>query len=332
MTDRRTLLKTAVALSVGLPLAFGASIASAATYQAMTYLNVAEKPGVRGLQHIVDKVAEASDGSITFQINLAGSLSIKASDTTQALGDGVVQLADNQYYLGVVPIAGVLRLPALIETPDEYETAYKIVEPYMKKGFDRQGVKMIGHYLYPEQTIWGVGSITSLADLQGKKIRVTSAEQGKLVEAFGGFPITIPSAEIAPAIQRNLIDGFITASAGGARTLAELVETNYRLNTSTVDSFYMVNQDFYDMLPPAVQTALDEAGAEAGELASSLLAEEEPAWTKKHQETGVTVTPASDADKKAAVEAMVPVWEEWATNTGGDAPAVLAEIRKALGK
>lgn len=332
MTTRRTFLKTAAVGGLAAPFVLRADFARAATYQALTYLNVADKPGVKGLQLIADKVAEASGGDIEFQINLAGSLSIKASDTTQALGDGLIQLADNQYYLGLVPIAGVLRLPALISGPEEYETAYAIVKPAMTKGFDRQGVKVLSHYLYPPQVIFGVDPITSIAEIDGKKIRVTSAEQGRFVETFGGFPITMPSAEIAPAIQRNVIDGFITASAGGARTLGELIDTTFRLQVSTIDSFYMVNADFYDMLSDDVRAALDTAGDEAGELASSLLAQEEPEWMGKHEEIGVEVIQPTEEDEARAAEAMVPVWEAWAEETGGEAPQMLAEIREALGK
>ncbi len=332
MQNRRAFLKTAALAGLSSPLILRSGAALAANYQAYTYLTVADKPGVIGLQSIADALTKASGDAIKIQVNLGGSLPIKASDTTQALGDGVIKLADNQFYLGVVPIAGLLRLPMLVSDVAEYEKAYAVLKPYLKSGFSRQGVTVIGHYVYPPQVIWGVKEIRSLADLDGKKIRVTSAEQGKFVEQFGGFPITLPSSELAPSLQRNLIDGLITASAGGARTLGDLLKYNYRINTSTVDSMYMVNNDFLDGLKQPEREALLAAADKGGKQATELLAKEEPVWTEKLQKQGITVTAADPKDVAKATKELSGYWGEWAKQKGGKAPEALAAIRKVLGK
>jgi TRAP-type C4-dicarboxylate transport system substrate-binding protein len=61
------------------------------------------------------------------------------------------QMGDDGYFLGNVPIGGVLRLPMLLRTLADYDKAAAIMNPYLEKAFEKKGLLVLGQYLYPFQ-------------------------------------------------------------------------------------------------------------------------------------------------------------------------------------
>ncbi|MBN1956723.1 MAG: hypothetical protein JXQ81_05920 [Desulfuromonadales bacterium] len=141
-------------LFVGL-LALTASPASAKTrWTAYTYASVATSSAVQGLNKAIDSIENKTGKNFKINLNLGGTLHIKAANITQAVADGIVDMASDYFYLGNVPIGGVLSLPMLIRTEDEWAKAIKVMEPYLKEAFEAQGLVFLGMYRYPEQTLF----------------------------------------------------------------------------------------------------------------------------------------------------------------------------------
>jgi len=332
MVTRRTILQAATVITASSALAgWPVGPARATTkLKAYTYLPTIARPGAAGLERMGKEIEAASDGDLSVQLNLGGSLAIKGSDITQAVGDGVVDLAGNGFFHGSVPVGGILRLPMLMTDYDQFFAARDIVMPEMEEAFRRQGVKVLGGYVYPPQVAWASSPITSLDDLAGKKMRVTSAEQGAFVEAFGGVPVTIPSAEVTSALQRGVVDGVFTASIGGGAAWKDLLTHTYRLGISYFDSVIIMNADVYDSLSAEQQGIVSRLGREIGEAITVQMMEEEPAMTKTLAEGGIVVTEADPADVARANKAMAPFWDKWAENKDDTIKSTLARVRKSL--
>src|SRR6185295_5226698 len=49
-------------------------------------------------------------------------------------------------------------------------------------------------------------------DLKGRKVRVQGVSHGDLIAALGGVGVTIPFAEVVPALQRGTVDCGITGT------------------------------------------------------------------------------------------------------------------------
>lgn len=82
-------------------------------------------------------------------------------EITRIIGDSAqVVLGDDGYFLGNVPIAGVLRLPMLIRSEAEYDKAAAIMAPFIERAFARKGVLVLGTYLYPPQVIFSRKPLT----------------------------------------------------------------------------------------------------------------------------------------------------------------------------
>ena len=78
------------------------------------YNPVSTVAAVKGLNVVIEQIEKETAGELTVRLHLGGSLPINTTTITQAVSDDVVQMGDDGYFLGNVPIGGVLRLPMLI--------------------------------------------------------------------------------------------------------------------------------------------------------------------------------------------------------------------------
>jgi TRAP-type C4-dicarboxylate transport system substrate-binding protein len=328
MKRRHLVTATAAALVSAAPLAAPA----ADNWTGYTYSAVSTTAAVKGMRRAIEQIKADTGGALIIDFHLGKTLQIKSNDITQATGDGLVQFAADGFYLGSVPIGGVLRLPMLINTDAEWATAQAVMEPYLRKGFEKQGVVYLGQYRYPEQVIFSSSKIDSLADLKGKKIRVTSPEQGEFIKRFGGLPLNLPGTEVPTALERGVVDGVITASAGGAKNWHEFLKHNYRFAVNNFNSVVIANKAAFDALPAKSQAALTAAVKAECEKINTEFKADEVAQVASQQKAGMTIHPSKPADVTAATKAIEGYWAEWAKGKGPEAVEALAAVRKALGK
>jgi TRAP-type C4-dicarboxylate transport system substrate-binding protein len=57
------------------------------------------------MARLSEEMEKETGGAVTIRLHLGGSLPIDTTTITQALSDNVVQLGDDGYFLGNVPIA-----------------------------------------------------------------------------------------------------------------------------------------------------------------------------------------------------------------------------------
>jgi len=148
------------------------------------------------------------------RLHLSGTLQIAPNNITVAVADGVVQIADDLFNSGNIPVAGIPRLPGLVRNYDEFAKTADVLRPYLEKSFGEKGVIMLADYTYPLQVIWGKKKLTSLEDIKGLKLRVAQPEQGEMVRRFGGTSVTISAPEVPSALDRGVVDGIFTAGVG----------------------------------------------------------------------------------------------------------------------
>src|ERR1700712_5640957 len=115
-------------LATGILLAGSICVASAdpITWEAYTYNSVSTVVSAKGLQDMAERIEKESGGRMVIKFHLGGSLQIKADSITQAVSQNVVQMADDAFFAGTVPIGGLVRLPMLIRDDAEFVKALKI--------------------------------------------------------------------------------------------------------------------------------------------------------------------------------------------------------------
>jgi TRAP-type C4-dicarboxylate transport system substrate-binding protein len=321
------------ALTAAAALMLAAATTQAATvWECYVYNPVATLPSVQAMVRLIDDVKQRTNGELEINLHLGGSLPIKASDITAAVGDSVVQLGDDGFATGTIPITAILRLPMLLQSYQDLDKAMAILRPHLDDAYGKRGIVVLGQYAYPFQVIWGKKKITSLADIKGLKLRVTSVEQGEFVRRFGGVSLPLGSPDVAAALDRGVVEGVFTASSGGGLTWHDLLKYRYGFPTSYVNSTIVVNREAFEKLPPASQQILRDAAAESAAWATAAMQHEEDEDTARFGKEGMVLTAASPEDIKEATEKLRPYWDEWAAKHSAEAVAILKEIRTAVGR
>ena len=77
------------------------------------------------------------------------------------------------------------------------------------------------------QIAWSSKKLTSLDDFKGQKIRATSPEQIEFLKRFGANGLTVGGSEVPSALERGVVDGVLTANAGGGKVWKDLLKYCY---------------------------------------------------------------------------------------------------------
>jgi TRAP-type C4-dicarboxylate transport system substrate-binding protein len=301
-------------------------------WQAYTYWGTPNVIASRNFRKLTEDIEQASNGALKLKFNLGGTLGINAININSAVSDDIVQIATDAYYHGSIPIAGISALPFLVRGVDDMNKLMTIVRPLAERDYAKKGVTVLGWYAYPPQVFWFRGNVSSLADIKNRKIRVTSAEQGEVIKSFGGTSVQLGSADVPAALERGIVDGILTASAGGINAWKELLKSSYGMGVNYPVSFIIANSDRFKKLPEDVQTKIRGMVEKTMQEQTLELQREDIELRKKFGSEGITMHDVKPEELAQAEAAMKPYWETWAKARGPESVKTLEEVRKALGR
>ncbi|SKA34743.1 TRAP-type C4-dicarboxylate transport system, substrate-binding protein [Enhydrobacter aerosaccus] len=327
---RRQALTVLAAGTVAAPAVLRAQ--SPTTWIVYTYVPAATLAPARVMAEIVERVAKETNGQLQLKYHLGGALTIKGTDITTAVGDNVIQMGDDGMQQGNVPVTGILRLPMLLTTPQEFDKALAVMKPYVDKGYDKLGATVLATYYYPLQFAWSTKKLTGLDDFKGQKIRATSPEQIEFLKRFGASGLTVSAAEVPSALERGVVDGVLTAHSGGGRTWHDLLKYTYDLGINFFEANLVVNKEAYAKLPPPQRDALTKAVVDLAPQMTKLLFEDEETEKAKRKAEGMIQTAATPDDYKRGAKAMEDYWDAWAKRHGAQAQEALKKVRDAVGR
>jgi TRAP-type transport system periplasmic protein len=285
----------------------------------------------RGAKLFTEEVEKATGGELKIRLHLAGTLQINASNLTQAVGENVVQVGDDLFNSGNIAVAGIPRLPMLIQSYEDFAKADAVLKPYIEKAFAQKGSTVLASYTYPMQFVWGRKKLESLDDIKGMKLRVAQPEQGELVRRFGGVSITMSAPEVPSALDRGVVDGIFTAGVG-AVLWKDLLKFGFVMIVNVNNSYFIANTDAYRKLSPQFQGKLRKAAEDAARWDQDTMKTEEAESVQTLKSSGYTFTQAKPEEIARAVDAMRPYWDEWAKSRGPEVVEALGKVRTALGR
>jgi TRAP-type C4-dicarboxylate transport system substrate-binding protein len=285
----------------------------------------------RGAKMLSEEIEKSTNGELKARLHLSGTLQIAPNNITAAVAGGVVQLADDLFNSGNIPVAGIPRLPGLVRSYDEFAKVADVLRPYLQKAFADKGVVVLGEYTYPLQVVWGKKKITSLEDIKGLKLRVAQPEQGEMVRRLGGTSITISAPEVPSALDRGVVDGIFTAGVG-AVLWKDLLKFGYLIPVNWNNSYIIANQEAFNKLSPELQGKLRKAAQDIARWNQDTMRQEESDSIKTLTAAGYTITEAQAADAAKVADMMKAYWEDWAKSRGPDVVEALAKVRAALGR
>jgi TRAP-type C4-dicarboxylate transport system substrate-binding protein len=142
---------------------------------------------------------------------------------------------------------------------------------------ERHGLELLAVYIYPAQVFFCTDRVTSLKELAGRKIRVSSPTQADFVTALDATPVSTSFSEIMPAMRSGQTSCAITGAMSG-RTIGlhEVARTVYAMPVSWGLAIFAANRDAWQALPEDLRKLLRE---ELPRLEADI-------WDESERETG----------------------------------------------
>ncbi|MBL6928159.1 MAG: TRAP transporter substrate-binding protein [Rhodospirillales bacterium] len=204
-----------------------------------------------------DVIPKASGGKITATFSPMDVMGVKGHQMMRMSKLGVVDFAssDVSKMAGDDPVFEGCDLAGLAL---DIETARKACEawlPVMSKVAEKKfGVKMLALGTNPPQVVWCRVPIKGLADLKGKKVRVFNKTMTDFIQAVGGNTISMPFAEVVPALQRGVVDCAVTGSlSGNTAGWPEVSTHQFKIILGWSINYQSVNIKSWKRFGPAAQ-------------------------------------------------------------------------------
>jgi TRAP-type transport system periplasmic protein len=224
-------------------------------------------------QMLMKKITEVTNGKVTFTFYGAAAL----GGPVQHYDLAVNGVADIVFYnfasqLGRFPLIDVLQLPFVTPSADAGSYAFwKLYSEFPELKDELKQVHVLGVGMndptFPDTT-QRAGAIKTMADLKGKKIRVSGPEAQTLT-ALGGTPVSIVDmGEVYLSLSNGILDGLIIGNqALKSFKFGDVCHfyTNWQGSSIRCLPFgYFMNLDKWNSLPKDIQTAIDtQAGIQS---------------------------------------------------------------------
>ncbi|TPW26703.1 TRAP transporter substrate-binding protein [Pararhizobium mangrovi] len=234
-----------------------------ANYMAATH------PYVGGtFEPFAKSVEQKTDGKLKVTLYNGGELGSGPAEQYSRVVDDVAELAVSLpgYTSSKFPLTLVTELPGVIDEDTGTKTIWNHIDLFQSE-FRR--VKLVSLWSSAENILYTRDeAVKSPDDIKGMKIRVPSRNTGKLVEAWGGTPVSMPVSEIYNAMQTGVIDGaMIDGTATRAFKLGEVAKYLTVGMETTISPFYIImNRDAFENLTDDEKSAIESAGRKASEL------------------------------------------------------------------
>ncbi|MEM1384632.1 MAG: TRAP transporter substrate-binding protein [Pseudomonadota bacterium] len=276
----------------------------------------------------------AAGGKIAVELTTFDQMGVKGGDVFRLLGDGVFDVGATvaDYTVGDAPELEGLDVP-LIATDaatarKAVEAARPMIEDIMR---DRFNAKLLAITPFSPQIIYCKPEVTSLADLEGLKVRGSGRLTTKFLDALGAEGVNVGFSEVPGALQRGVVDCAITGSSAGYG--AGWWEVTTHVMPLPIGGWDPVvtamNMDKWNALPPETQALIQS------EITAKM---ETPAWDEvgavlevdlacltggtcpKGDAASLVMAEATDADaalaEKVLIETVLPDWadragDEW---------------------
>ncbi len=260
MKKTLTMLMAATMLTVGSAAALAegkpATIRAVGTWGSLTNYQKHEGPFWN------EEISKASGGSIIGEIKPQTELGLKGFEIMRLVKNGVFDFAfglpgyvaaENAIFEG----GDLSSVTQDIATQRKVSEAYR---PVLEKAFaETYNAKLMMLYPFPSQTLWCNGEVKGISDLKGKKIRVYSTTLGDFVEGAGGTSVTVPFAEVIPALEKGVVDCGITGTMSAYKAKWHQVATHaYTLRVGWGLAFGAMNMDKWNALSPEQQAVLEK--------------------------------------------------------------------------
>lgn len=279
-------------------------------------------------------VKDKTQGAVTVRVFMGGELGPGPAEQLNRAINGVADIAFSLpgYTAANYPKTLLSELPGIVSPETGTERVMANVDA-LSKEYRRVALLALWHNA-PNMLLTASKPVRSMADLKGLKIRTPSRNGGKILEAWGASPVSMPVTEIYNAMQTGVIDGaMIDATTLQTFKLGEVTKYVTYGMKPTISSFFLVmNRDSFASLSAPQRAVIQEAGKTAAINANKVqLSVADKALAAFSAQAGKQVIQLSPADALAfniASDAVTKQIIEEADKSGLEASAYIKTLQK----
>ncbi|SMY09352.1 TRAP transporter substrate-binding protein [Flavimaricola marinus] len=207
-----------------------------------------------------EKVNAEANGAVEITVR-HGQMLVNAGNFVDRVQDDVVQIAFGMLVFnpGRFPRSLVSTVPFLEGSAEANAMAFCTL--YEAGAFDEELAEFQPLFFVPfpqSSAHLNESAITTMSDLEGKKIMVGSPIASDVVSAFGGTPLSIILPEQYQALQRGTADGnFMTFTAFPAFRLDEVTTDHMTVPLGGATGMVFMDRARYDALPDDARAVLE---------------------------------------------------------------------------
>ncbi len=264
----------------------------------------------------IKKELESAGVDLKVKLYMAGQL----GSGEQLMGEAVrgsIDIVHAFVYSHKDPVLEINSLPYLVSSYDEMEKVFSPGSNFYNvfdQRMDRLGLKLLG---VTGEGFIGVMSSSMPENYQstgakGQNIRVWSAQAAKLATHDMGYnTTTIDWGDAFPAIQQGVVDGMIGATPEATYTTFKEAIKNYVPYNAFVENtaYYASKKTWQKKLNDEQRKVVAEVFAEAASKFVDWSRENDAAYLRKLDESGVQILPLSEAERNViAREIRAVTW------------------------
>jgi TRAP-type transport system periplasmic protein len=287
-------------------------------------------------------VEEQSGGRIDVEIYPSMQLGGKPPQLYDQARDGIVDVSWTLlgYTPGRFPVSEAFELPFMAGTAVQTTTALQeYSSKYMGDELRQVHPLMIHAPAAYKFHIRG-NAVTSMADLDGLKIRAPSRTMTNALNALGATAVGMPVPEVPQSLTTGVIDGAVLPwEVTGSLRLSELVKNHTEIGSAdggiaTSVMALVMNKAKYEGLPDELRQVIDDnSGVSLASIAAAAFDEAETAERQNAVDGGaeIAVIPAAEVGAwREATQSVVDAWVAQMDAAGMDGQAMFEDAHSML--
>ena len=265
------------------------------------------------ISEFADAVEDSTDGRVTFKL-FNNSVLGDQPQYLQQIQNNVIDagLVNSGTLENVVPVVGVMNLPYIFRTSEEYGDIMTApeVNAILSAAYAEKGIAPLGFISSGFRSIYTKEPVAGIEDLAGLKLRsIASPTYTRMISLFGAVPTPLPFGDLYAGLQQDVVDGAEGGLAGlYSAKFGEVAKHAIVTNQTRLTDFVITSSRFREALSPEDLAVVDEEFKKVS-LKSIGFADENEAddLAKAVAEMDVKVT---EVDTAPFIKAVEPMYEE----------------------
>ncbi len=283
-------------------------------------------------------VEKATDGRVKVEISYPPKMPPPRVFDRVAAGVADVGWGLHAYTPGRFTLTEIAELPFWNAMPSQIAMAHwRTHNKFFVDANEHRGVKLLAFMSTNSGALQTRFPVTELADVKGKKFRVSGGIAKEVAIRLGIVPVGAPAPKVYSMLQQGVVDGVLMPpETASSFKLAEVTEQMTLVPEGLYySSFYIImNQEKFDSLSKQDQDALMSVSGEALVKAASVPWDQANSIgfeaAKEHNVNVVTASAAVQAELHTRLDSIRDDWAAAADKNGVDGKAALAYFRAQI--